>query len=446
MRRASPVVLVPGPGRSPDPVRGRRKLEHPRRIYRPVSRMANKMTSAASGCQISGRPAENHSITRYALTHDSDRRCWILRFLVGVDMIHKTWFTLFMLVGLAFSVSCNPAKISPTTQANIPNPASVHCEQNGGKLDLQQDASGGAAGACVFPDGSECDEWAYFRGECKPGDSLVKPTLAPTRIITRTPYPTASPTASPILSECPGAPAISNKQKIWTQVSLNPPMSQNVRKEPGLTGQRLGRLKPGEIVWIANGPRCADDLTWWFVQSLTGLEGWTAEGDAKAYWLLQPLDAFFYDTVDQSAASNVVLKIRHKYRIIMSGTYSLWGPQQWTDQGVCIQGDSELHPMFPSAGKTNGRVGADPYYHFARPFYGPCQKPRDPSETISAMMFSLDGGSNYSIPTPVIAEYRDDHTYRYVVTGRDFPLRVKLDDAVLADNYGQILTMIEAID
>src|SRR5512135_1279952 len=143
---------------------------------------------------------------------------------MGVDMIHKTLFTLFMLIGIAFSASCNPAKISPTTQANMPNPASVHCEQNGGKLDLSQDASGGAAGACVFPDGSECDEWVYFRGECKPGDSLVKPTSAPTRIMTRTPYPTVSP----ILSECPGAPAISNKQKTWAQVSLNPPISMNV--------------------------------------------------------------------------------------------------------------------------------------------------------------------------------------------------------------------------
>ena len=30
------------------------------------------------------------------------------------------------------------------------------------------------AGTCVFPDGSECDEWAYFRKECKPGDSLAE--------------------------------------------------------------------------------------------------------------------------------------------------------------------------------------------------------------------------------------------------------------------------------
>ncbi|MBU1866793.1 MAG: DUF333 domain-containing protein, partial [Actinobacteria bacterium] len=28
---------------------------------------------------------------------------------------------------------------------------------------------GGTYGVCVFPDGSECDEWAFFRGECEPG-------------------------------------------------------------------------------------------------------------------------------------------------------------------------------------------------------------------------------------------------------------------------------------
>jgi hypothetical protein len=36
---------------------------------------------------------------------------------------------------------------------------------------------------CIFPDGSECDEWAYFRGECGPanqGGSTSVPTAIPT--------------------------------------------------------------------------------------------------------------------------------------------------------------------------------------------------------------------------------------------------------------------------
>jgi inhibitor of cysteine peptidase len=58
---------------------------------------------------------------------------------------------------------------------NMANPASVFCGENGGTVELRTDAAGGVAGFCVFPDGSECDEWAYFRGECAPGDSLVTP-------------------------------------------------------------------------------------------------------------------------------------------------------------------------------------------------------------------------------------------------------------------------------
>jgi putative hemolysin len=52
--------------------------------------------------------------------------------------------------------------------ANMPNPASVYCEQNGNNLEIRTAADGSQSGVCVFPDGSTCDEWAYFRGECGP--------------------------------------------------------------------------------------------------------------------------------------------------------------------------------------------------------------------------------------------------------------------------------------
>jgi putative hemolysin len=71
--------------------------------------------------------------------------------------------------------ACGPEPGSSTAQAGLPNPASVFCEQHGGRLELRTDPTGAVSGACLFPAGSECDEWAYFRGECKPGDSLGAP-------------------------------------------------------------------------------------------------------------------------------------------------------------------------------------------------------------------------------------------------------------------------------
>ncbi|PWB50618.1 MAG: hypothetical protein C3F13_15955 [Anaerolineales bacterium] len=53
-------------------------------------------------------------------------------------------------------------------QVNMPNPASVYCEQNGNKLEIQTASDGSQSGICIFPDGSTCEEWAYFRGECGP--------------------------------------------------------------------------------------------------------------------------------------------------------------------------------------------------------------------------------------------------------------------------------------
>ena len=50
----------------------------------------------------------------------------------------------------------------------VANPASVHCVEQGYELEMRTDDKG-TAGYCLFPDGSECEEWAFFRGECAPG-------------------------------------------------------------------------------------------------------------------------------------------------------------------------------------------------------------------------------------------------------------------------------------
>jgi Domain of unknown function (DUF333) len=49
----------------------------------------------------------------------------------------------------------------------IPNPASVNCIRKHFYRLMLFDA-GGWSGFCVFPDHSYCDEWEYFRGQCKP--------------------------------------------------------------------------------------------------------------------------------------------------------------------------------------------------------------------------------------------------------------------------------------
>jgi putative hemolysin len=76
-----------------------------------------------------------------------------------------------ILIALA---ACTPGTHAPvpsatdTPQANLPNPASLYCEQNDNTLEILTAEDGSQSGVCVFPDGSTCDEWAYFRGECGP--------------------------------------------------------------------------------------------------------------------------------------------------------------------------------------------------------------------------------------------------------------------------------------
>ena len=55
-----------------------------------------------------------------------------------------------------------------TAPPKIANPASVYCVNQGYNLSIRTAPDGSQTGYCVFPDGKECEEWAFYRSECKP--------------------------------------------------------------------------------------------------------------------------------------------------------------------------------------------------------------------------------------------------------------------------------------
>ena len=52
-----------------------------------------------------------------------------------------------------------------TTNTQIANPASVNCIEKGGNLSIV-DKPEGQVGMCTLSNGTVCEEWEYFRGEC----------------------------------------------------------------------------------------------------------------------------------------------------------------------------------------------------------------------------------------------------------------------------------------
>ena len=126
--------------------------------------------------------------------------------------------------------------------------------------------------------------------------SMVTDTAAPAAVqAATTPTPGPIPTAVPIaqsplpVTECPGAPTIILKLEDWAMVSTTPPLPNRLRSQPTTHAETISQVQPGDKVLVADGPRCADGYTWWYVFSLDGSEGWTAEGNAAGYWLIPRL-------------------------------------------------------------------------------------------------------------------------------------------------------------
>lgn len=86
---------------------------------------------------------------------------------------------------------------------------------------------------------------------------------------TSTPYPLPTPTATPASGRLAvGASAIVN-------TTLGDTL--NLRSQPGLRTQVIARLERGTSVTLLEGPRLADNLTWWRVSAADYGEGWVVE-------------------------------------------------------------------------------------------------------------------------------------------------------------------------
>ncbi len=110
------------------------------------------------------------------------------------EMMKKIIFFCFILLLLIFIIGCakqeTPAETSmPAEEARaeeqkqqIANPASVYCQEQGGILEIRN-LEEGQVGYCI-KEGKECEEWAFYRGECSFAEKTVPETTVPMAIST----------------------------------------------------------------------------------------------------------------------------------------------------------------------------------------------------------------------------------------------------------------------
>ncbi len=86
-----------------------------------------------------------------------------------------------------------PAATTPGSA--IANPAAVYCtQQPNTRYEIRTNPDGSQYGVCILPGGTECEEWAYYRGTCPAG-------ATPTAVATTTGAAIANPSATYCVSK-----------------------------------------------------------------------------------------------------------------------------------------------------------------------------------------------------------------------------------------------------
>ena len=84
---------------------------------------------------------------------------------------------LFLFVAILVSGACSSA---PSDEgAQMANPASQNCLDQGGALQIEKRGDGGEYGVCLFEDNRQCEEWALMRGDCPVGGIKITGYITP---------------------------------------------------------------------------------------------------------------------------------------------------------------------------------------------------------------------------------------------------------------------------
>ncbi|MDO8442793.1 MAG: DUF333 domain-containing protein [bacterium] len=119
---------------------------------------------------------ENERVNRDALAGPITRVCC---YGLKEDRSNKAYSICIKPLETTSETTTSISTTNTSVGVGIANPASVYCVKQGYKEQIITSADGGQYGVCIFNDGSKCEEWAYYRGECKPGSS-VAPVLPST--------------------------------------------------------------------------------------------------------------------------------------------------------------------------------------------------------------------------------------------------------------------------
>jgi hypothetical protein len=75
-----------------------------------------------------------------------------------------------------------PAPAVTTPGTGMANPSAVYCEEQNLTYEIRTNPDGSQSGVCILADGTECDGWEYYRGDCPapaatmPGAGIANPS------------------------------------------------------------------------------------------------------------------------------------------------------------------------------------------------------------------------------------------------------------------------------